>query len=215
MPSRSVVSTRRSVRSSQSKCGSVSTQSGRGVAAVSLGKPRVAPPRSSSTVILNRQVTIVDLGLASPRVATDSGPVVGSLVSGHRPQLLPSSLRCALRLRGGASSSTSSSDGEAVGSGVGDDRASLDGGRVGTTRVVSAGVLAREEGDRSWAVNHMMEQDRVFRNILDSVHDHQHRQDAQPSVVEHVHLWADRVFSPIHCYPRPEVAETRLPIPPS
>ena len=112
---------------------------------------------------------------------------------------MPSSIHCVLRLRGGANSSTSSSDDEAVGSGVGDDRDSLDDGSVGTTRVVSAGVPAREEGGRSWYVNYMMEQDRVFRNILDSVHDHQQRQDAQPSVVEHVHLWADRVCSPIHC----------------
>ena len=63
--------------------------------------------------------------------------MVGSLVSGHQPQLLPSSLHCVLRLRGGASSSIGSSEGEAAGSGVGDDRDSLDDGSVGATRVAS------------------------------------------------------------------------------
>ena len=74
---------------------------------------------------------------------------------------------------------------------------------------------AREEGCIDWIVDHMVEQNRVFRNILDSIHAHQRRQGAQPPVaVEHVHPWVDRVFSPIYCYPRPEVIEIRLPIPP-
>ena len=42
-----------------------------------------------------------------------SGPVAGS-VSGRQPQLLPSSLHCVLRLRGGASSSNSSDEGAAT-----------------------------------------------------------------------------------------------------
>ena len=84
LPSRSVASARRPMKSCQGRCGNVLTQRGRGAAAASLNIPSVAPPHSSSKVILNRQVTIIDLGLASPCVATHSGTVVGSQVSGRQ-----------------------------------------------------------------------------------------------------------------------------------
>ena len=164
----SVVSSCCSVRFRQGKCCSVSAQSGRGVVAASLGTPGVALTQSSNKVILGRPVTIVDLGLAGSCVATDGGLVVGS-VSGRQPQQLPSSSHCVLRLRGGASSTTSSDDdgaatafahhggvdvssagsvNEAVGSGVGGGRCSLNDDGSGTVRRVLAGVLAR--GGRTW-----------------------------------------------------------------
>ena len=96
--------------------------------------------------------------------------MVGS-VSGRQPQQLPSSLHCVLQLRGGASTSSSSDDGlfgsldvssvgfnEAAGSGVGSSRGSLNGYGGDAVRRVSAGVLAREEGRRSWIFDHIVEQ---------------------------------------------------------
>ena len=89
--------------------------------------------------------------------------MVGS-VFGRQPQQLQSSLHCVLRLRGGASSSSSSDedigrDGrvdsllpdfyEAAGSGSGNDRGVLNDNHCGAAQVLLAGVLAREEGRRS------------------------------------------------------------------
>ena len=128
---------------------------------------------------MNRLVIVADLGLASPNVATCNGVVVGS-VSGRQPQQVPSSLHCVLRLRGGASSS-SSSDGEfdcdrpvdnpyldfyeAAGSGLGDDQRMLNDRRGVVTHSLSAGVPAREEGWRSSIFDHVREQEALFRSI--------------------------------------------------
>ena len=130
---------------------------------------------------MNHQVIVVDLGLASPNIATHSGSVVG-FVSGSQPQQLPSSLHCVLRLRGGASSSsdedeatTFGHDGrvdslrpdfyEAVGSGFGGDRGVLDDRHGGAAHRLSAGVLAREEGRRSRIFHHNVDQEALFRSI--------------------------------------------------
>ena len=121
-------------------------------------------------------------------------------------------MHCVLQLRGGARSSTSSSDGGAGGSGVGDDRGILNDESVGTARVVSAGVPAREEGGRSRIFDHIVEQEVLFRRILG----HNQRPVSQPPVVEE-HGNHHVVFSPFTWYPRPEVtwSEARLPSPPS
>ena len=113
LPSRGVASTRHPDRFYQSKSGNFSAPRCRIIAAASVNDSGVAHTLPSSKVVLSRQVTIVDLGLVSPNVATRSGPVVGS-VSGRHPQQWPSSLHCVLRLRGGASSSSSSDDGAAT-----------------------------------------------------------------------------------------------------
>ena len=89
-PSPNVVPVRRSVRFHQSKCCNVSSQRGRGVAAASASTPSVAPTQSSCKIVLNRQVIIVDLGLAGSGVTVPSGSVVGS-VFGRQLQQLPSS----------------------------------------------------------------------------------------------------------------------------
>ena len=109
LSSRGVAPTRRSVRFHQGKCGNVSAQRGRIIAVASVSEPGVAPTHQSNKVVLNRQVTAVDLGLVSSNVAIHNGSVVGS-VSGRQPQQLPSSLHCVLQLRGGASSSSSSDE---------------------------------------------------------------------------------------------------------
>ena len=195
-PSCRVACARHSVKFRKSKCGNVSTQGGRRIVAASVRESGVAPTRLSSKVVLNRQVTNVDLGLANSNVAIYKpmprdkqtfgspsadgdtggclfpsaldGAVVGSMVFDHQPQKLPCGLRCVLRLQGGAWSTSSSDDGaattfshdgrvdsrlldfnEAVGSGLGDDRRTLNDGDCNAThgrRRWSAGVLAREEG---------------------------------------------------------------------
>ena len=78
------------VKFNRGRCGNVSAQRGRRIAAASVSNSGVAPVHPSSTVVLNRQVTIVDLGLVSSNVATHSGPGVGS-VSGRHPHPWPSS----------------------------------------------------------------------------------------------------------------------------
>ena len=199
LPSRSVVSIRRSVKFNRSRSGNVLAQRGQIIAVASVGSPGVISIRSSSKVILNRQVIVVDLGLVSSCVATHSGSVVGS-VSGRQPQQLPSSLHCVLRLRGGGSgafsSSISSDDGllgsfdasrsfdlgnGAVGSGLGDDQRMLNDGRGGTTRRVSAGVPAREEERRNRVFDHVVEQEALFRSITQG---RDRMPFSQPSVVE-------------------------------
>ena len=125
----------------------------------------MAPTQSSKKIIVNRQVTVVDLGLVSGgtgKVDVDC-PVVGQ-ASGRQPQSLPSSLHYVLRFRGGGSTATSLSGDddddegaasgdstcpladEAAGSGIRGNQRLLhdDGGTaVGSS---SAGVPAREEG---------------------------------------------------------------------
>ena len=123
---------RRSVNSRQGKCCSASAQRGWGAAVASLGLPGVAPIQCSSKIILDRPVTIVDLGLAGSCVAIDDDPVVG-LVSGRQPQQLPSSSHCVLRLRGGAS------------------RSSSDDGVVGGDDVVVVGSVVVGVGWTPWA----------------------------------------------------------------
>ena len=210
LPSHSVVPVRRSVVFHQGKCCNVSSQRGRGVAVASLSTPSVAPTQSSSKVILNRQVIIVDLGLASSCVIIDSGSVVGSQVSGRQPQQMPSSLHCVLRLRGGASSSISSDDGDVVGdddvsgassvnlvngaagSGFGNDRGILNGGGRGTASRVSAGVFAKEEGRMSRVFDHAVGQER----LLGSIRGRNRRPALQPSIVEgYGYVRVDLVFS--------------------
>lgn len=176
LPSRNIAVARRSVNSRQSKCCSASAQRGRGAAAASLGLPGVAPTQSSNKIILNRQVAIVDLGLAGSSAAIDNGYVVGS-VSGRQPQQLPSSSHCVLRLRGGASARSSDdrivggddvssvgSVNEAVGSGIRGGRSWLDAFGEAVERV-SAGVLAREEGSRCRAFGHFNKQEEWFRDL--------------------------------------------------
>ena len=183
LPSRSVAPISRSVKFNQSKSGNVSAQTGQRIAAASVGNPGATSTQSSSKVILNRQVFVSDLGFVSSCVAIRSDSVVGS-VSGRQPQQLPSSLHCVLRLRGGGrgamSSSSSSDDGllgsfdmsrsfdmgnEAAGSGFGDGRRTLNDGRGYTTRRASAGVPAKEEGRRNQILDHVVNQETLFRNI--------------------------------------------------
>ena len=200
LPTSSVASVRRSGGFNQSRCGNASAKSGQSIAVGSHSEPGVAPPQASSKVIFNRQVAIVDLGLANSHVATrrpmpwdkqafgspsaDGDPcgcllhgaldgfVVGSSVYGRQPQQLPCSLNCVLRLRGGSSSSISSSeDDEAAGSGIGDDRDWLNDDR-GATQVVSVGVLAREEGHRHCVSDFIAQRERVFQH-------YQRRMDVQ------------------------------------
>ena len=202
LPSHNVVPVRRPVRFHQSKCCNVSSQRGRGVPAASVSTPSVATTQSSGEVILNRQVIVVDLGLAGSGVIAHSGSVVGS-VSGRQPQQLQSSLHCVLRLRGGASSSTWSDDynvvgevdvssassvdlvNEAVGSGNGNDRGGLNDGNGCTARLVSAGVPAREEGRRSRVFDHIVEQEGLFASIMGR---NQGPVPQPPIVGEHGHL---------------------------
>ena len=200
LSSRSVVPIRHSVKFSRSKCGNVLAQRCRRLAAASVGGPGLVSIQFSSKFILNRQVFIADLGLVSPDVVTHSGPLVGS-VSGRQPQQLPSNLHCVLRLRGGASSSSSGDedighDGrvdsllpdfrprrvhpyEAAGSGFGDHRV-LNDSRGGTARVVLAEAPAKEEGRRNRLFDHAAEQEALFRSILSR----NRMQVPQPSGVE-------------------------------
>lgn len=60
----------------------------------------MASTRSSDTIILHRQVTIVYLGLANFGKVGGGCLVVG-LASGRQPQEIPNSCHCVLRLRGG------------------------------------------------------------------------------------------------------------------
>ena len=126
----------------------------------------MAPTQSSRTIILNRQVTVVDLGLVSHGVSdeVDIGCSAVGQAFGRQPQKLPSSLHYVLRLRGGGSTAASLSGGsvdddgdvsgaashvladETVGSGVCDDQDLLHGGGGDAVRVASAGVIAKEAG---------------------------------------------------------------------
>ena len=143
--------------------------------------------------------------------------MVGS-VSGRQPQQLPSSLHCVERLRGGASSSsdedeatTFGHDGrvdsllpdfwprrvhpyEAAGSVFGDDREVLDDRRGAAAHVVSAGVLAREEGRRSRIFDHAVEQEALVRSILSN---RNRMQVPQPSVVEGPGEYVQVRFTPL------------------
>ena len=142
MPSCSVASARQSVELRKSECGNASGQGGRRIAAASFRDSGAAPIHLSRKVVLNRQVTTVDLGLVSSNVATHNpmprdkqtfgspsadgdtggclfpsasgGAVVGSMVSAHQPQKLPCGLHCVLRPGGGAWSTSSSDDGAAT-----------------------------------------------------------------------------------------------------
>ena len=255
LPSRSVASTRRSVRFHQSKSGNVSAQGGQRIAAASSSGSGVVPVRPSNMVVLNRQVTIVDLGLADSNVATHKpmprnkqtlgspsgvgdiggcllfgaldGPVVGSLVFGRQPQRWPSSLHCVLRLRGGASSTSSSDDGaattfghdggvdsvlpdfhEAVGSGVGDDHGNLAGDygeatrkRFAEPRVTEVSrPIAAPVGEESFVIE--------VRHGWPAGVPAQKEGYRVRVVEEHIPHRVDYIFSPLNWYPRYEVARS-------
>lgn len=172
LPSQGLASARHSVRVDQSECCSVSAQRGWDAAAASLSKQGLAPIQSSHKFILNRQVTIVDLGLAGSCVTVSGRSVVGPQASGRQPQKLLSSSHYVSCLRGGGSAAASSSGGgvadggdvggagsvvladEAAGSGVGDDRGILNDDGGGIVSAASAGVLAKEEGCMDDNVGH-------------------------------------------------------------
>ena len=134
----------------------------------------MALTQSSRQIILDRQVTVVDLGLVGRCVIdkVDVGCSVVGQAPGRQPQELLSNLHYMLRLRVGGSAATSLSgdsvdddgggggagshllaDG-AAGSGACDEQSLLHNGVGDAVSVTPAGVLVKEEGCMSSDVGH-------------------------------------------------------------